>query len=72
VQYVERLLLLWDEMDDWASTCRYVAASTADEVASLAAPLSALATALGAGLLSLQWHAHRLLAVAASATHWMS
>ena len=54
---VERLLLLWDELDDLAGACRHVALFTADEVASLAAPLGAFASALGAGLLTFGWHA---------------
>jgi len=58
---VERLLLLWDELDDLAGACRYVAASAADEVASLAVPLAAFASALGAGLLSLYGPAHTVL-----------
>lgn len=58
---MERLLLLWDEMDDLAGACRHVAASTADEVASLAVPLAAFASALGAGLLTYGWHAHSAL-----------
>jgi hypothetical protein len=53
---VERLLQLWDELDDLAGACRHVALSTADEVASLAAPIAAAASALTAGLLALHWH----------------
>jgi hypothetical protein len=55
---VERLLLLWDELDDLAGACRHVALSTADEVAGLAAPIAAAASALAAGLLALQWQTH--------------
>jgi hypothetical protein len=69
---VERLLLLWDELDDWTSACRHVAVSAADEVVSLAAPLAALASALGAGLLSLEWQAHRVLTIAAFTAHLIS
>ena len=59
---MERLLLLWDELDDLAGACRHVAISTADEVVSLAVPLAAFASALGAGLLlTLGWHAHTAL-----------
>ncbi len=57
---MERLLLLWDEVDDLAGACRHVAVSAADEVASLAGPLAAFASALGAGL-SLHWQAHTAL-----------
>jgi hypothetical protein len=55
---VERLLQLWDELDDLAGACRHVARSTADEVASLAAPIAAAASALTAGMLSLHLYAH--------------
>ena len=54
---MERLLHLWDELDDLAGACRHVAVSTADEVASLAAPIAAWASALTAGLIVLHWHA---------------
>lgn len=69
--YVERLLLLWDELDDLAGACRHVAVSTADEVASLAAPLAAFASALGAGLLTVSWHLHSPLLGAMTSTHLM-
>ncbi len=68
---VERLLLLWDELDDLVSACRHVAVSTADEVVSLTVPIAAAASALGAGLLSLQWHAHAALA-SGIAVSWMA
>jgi len=55
---VERLLLLWDELDDIAAACRHLALVTAEEVVSHAAPLAAAASALGAGLLGLAWHLH--------------
>ncbi len=53
VIFVERLLLLWDELDDLVNACRHVAVSAADEVASLAVPIAAAASALGGGLLAL-------------------
>jgi hypothetical protein len=71
VDHVERLLLLWDELDDLVGACRHVAVSAADEVASLAGPLAAAASTLGAGLLSLHWQAHIALLGSAAATHWM-
>jgi hypothetical protein len=67
VVFVERLLLLWDELDDLLGACRHVAVSTADEIASLAAPIAAVASALGAGLLGLQWHVHAALLRGAAA-----
>ncbi len=71
VIFVERLLLLWDELDDLLSVCRHVAVSAADEVASLGAPLGAAASALGAGLLLLQSHAYAPL-VSGVASAWLS
>jgi hypothetical protein len=55
---VERLLLLWDELDDLAGACRHVALSAADELAGAAAPIAAAASALAGGLLAMNWHAH--------------
>ena len=43
---MEFMLLLWDELDDWAHACRHVASITMSEVAHVASPL---ATALIAG-----------------------
>lgn len=71
MDHVERLLLLWDELDDLAGACRHVAASTVDEVASLAVPLTAFASTLGAGLLALGWHAHAAMLGGISSTYWM-
>ena len=59
---MERLLLLWDEFDDLVGALRHVASSAADEVASVAAPIAAAASALGAGLLSLRAYTHLALA----------
>ena len=44
---MECLLLLWDELDDWAHACRHLATTAVTEVADVAAPL---ATALVAGV----------------------
>ncbi|MGH8220181.1 MAG: hypothetical protein ACREUT_16700 [Steroidobacteraceae bacterium] len=68
---MERLLLLWDELDDLAGACRHVAVATADEVVSLAAPLAAFASALGAGLLTLGWYAHSPLLGSITHTYLM-
>ena len=38
---MEVLLLLWDELDDWAHACRHLATTAASEVADVAAPLMA-------------------------------
>lgn len=43
---MEVLLLLWDELDDWAHACRHLASTAMAEVAEVAAPL---ATTLLAG-----------------------
>jgi hypothetical protein len=54
---MEIMLLLWDELDDWAHACRHLASTAIAEVAEVAAPL---ATALLAGTLAL-WGAFRHL-----------
>jgi hypothetical protein len=52
---MEFMLLLWDELDDWAHACRHVASTAMSEVAAGAAHVGApLATAL----------------IAATATFW--
>ena len=43
---MEIMLLLWDELDDWAHACRHLASTTISEVTEFAVPL---ATALIAG-----------------------
>jgi hypothetical protein len=43
---MEVMLLLWDELDDWAHACRHLATTAIAEVADVAAPL---ATAVIAG-----------------------
>jgi len=50
---MERLLLLWDDLDDFVGACRHVATSAAEEVAaSVSAPLMAAVSAIvGAWLL---------------------
>ncbi len=58
---MERLLLLWDELDDLVSAGCHLAASAAGEVTGLAVPIAAAASALGAALIGLQWHAHAAL-----------
>ncbi|MEJ1966416.1 MAG: hypothetical protein WDO56_34655 [Gammaproteobacteria bacterium] len=37
---MEVLLLLWDELDDWAHACRHLASTAMAEVAEVAAPLA--------------------------------
>ena len=49
---MERLLLLWDELDDITWACRHLAASAAGEVAGLGSPVAVAAGALGGGLLA--------------------
>jgi hypothetical protein len=44
---MERLLLLWDELDDWTHACRHLASQAVSEIAQVAAPI---ATAVLAGL----------------------
>lgn len=67
---MERLLLLWDELDDIAAACRHVALVTADEVVSLGAPVAAVATSLGAALLGLSWHLYTPLSSGVP-VHWI-
>jgi hypothetical protein len=52
---MEVMLLIWDELDDWAHACRHLATSAASEVADVAAPL---ATALLASVATF-WGAAR-------------
>jgi len=54
---MEVMLLLWDELDDWAHACRHLASTAAAEVADVAAPLM---TALLAGTAAF-WGAFREL-----------
>lgn len=68
---MERLLLLWDELDDFTGLFRHVAASTADELVTLAAPLVTAASTLGAGLLALNWYAHAAL-ISGAAAPWIA
>ena len=49
---MERLLLLWDELDDLTWACRHLAASAAGEVAALGSPVAVATGALGGGLLA--------------------
>jgi len=42
---MERLLLLWDELDDFAGTCRHLAASAVEEVGAVSAPMTAAVSA---------------------------
>jgi hypothetical protein len=48
---MERMLLLWDEWDDFTGACRHLATSTASELtgisASLASPVTAAVSAVG-------------------------
>ncbi len=49
---MERLLLLWDDLDDIICACRHVAASAVEEVATVSAPLvSAVSAGFSAMLL---------------------
>jgi len=51
---MERLLLLWDELDDLTGACTHVIAATAEELASAAVPLAAAAiSGFGGSLLAM-------------------
>jgi len=43
---MERLLLLWDELDDLAHACRHLATSAVEEVGAVSAPVTAAISAL--------------------------
>jgi len=49
---MERLLLLWDDLDDLAWACRHVAASAAGELAGLGSPLAVAAATVGGAFLA--------------------
>ena len=50
---MERLLLLWDDLDDFVGACRHVATSAAEEVATSVSPslMAAVSAIVGAWLL---------------------
>jgi hypothetical protein len=58
---MERLLLLWDELDDLAWACRHVASSAANEVVGLGSPLASATAALSAGLVAGRLVLHAVL-----------
>jgi hypothetical protein len=43
---MERLLLLWDELDDFAHACRHLATYAVEEVGAAASPVTAAVSAL--------------------------
>jgi hypothetical protein len=45
---MERLLLLWDELDDFAHACRHLATSAVEEVGAVSAPVTAVVSTLSA------------------------
>jgi hypothetical protein len=47
---MERLLLLWDDLDDFACACRHVAASAAQEVVAVSAPMASTVAAVFSSL----------------------
>ena len=58
---MEFLLLLWDELDDWAGACRHVLSGAASEVAALSAPLMTAGSAAAVWLLMPQFRLHAAL-----------
>jgi hypothetical protein len=48
---MERLLLLWDDLDDLTAAFRHVATSALDEAVAAAAPIATVTTSLIAFLL---------------------
>ena len=47
---MEIMLLLWDELDDWAHACRHLASTALSEVADVAAPLATSLLAISGAL----------------------
>ena len=45
---MERLLLLWDELDDFAHACRHLATSAVEEVGAVSAPVTAAVSTISA------------------------
>jgi len=66
---MEFILLLWDELDDWAGACRHVVTGAVSEVAALSAPLMAGGSAAAVWLLLPQYRLHAAL-LTISATFW--
>ena len=68
---MERLLFLWDELDDWAGAGRHLAAAAAAEIAVLAGPLLSASSALALWFLVPQSHMNAAL-LGLTATFWGS
>jgi hypothetical protein len=68
---MERLLYLWDEIDDWAGAGRHLAAAAAAEVAVLGAPLLSVASAVAVWFMLPQAHLNAAL-LGLTATLWGS
>ena len=68
---MERLLFLWDVMDDWAGAGRHLAASAAAEVAVLAGPILSASSALALWFFVPQSHMNAAL-LGLTATFWGS
>jgi hypothetical protein len=68
---MERLLYLWDEIDDWTGAGRHLAASAASELAILAAPLLSAGSAVALWCLLPQAHLNAAL-LGLTATLWGS
>ena len=66
---MERFLLLWDEIDDWAGAGRHLAAATAAELAAYAGPLLSAGSALALWLLMPHSHINAAL-LGLTATLW--
>jgi hypothetical protein len=66
---MEFLLLLWDEIDDWAGACRHLAASVAAEFAALTGPLLSAGSALALWFIVPQAHVNAAL-LGLTATFW--
>jgi hypothetical protein len=68
---MERLLFLWDELDDWTGIGRHLALSAASELAVLAGPLLSAGSAVAVWFMVPQAHVNAAL-LGLTATFWGS
>ena len=53
---MEIMLLLWDELDDWAHACRHLASTALSEVADVSVPLATSLVSVSLALWSMARH----------------
>jgi hypothetical protein len=69
--HMDRILLFWDEIDDWAGAGRHLAAAVASELVVLAGPLLSAGSAVAAWFMLPQFHMNAAL-LGLTATFWGS